>query len=271
MHGARPYDPKKAHEYYIRTRELKGRKKGRAVEPSPRQSSKMPASKGHEFEAFFNNLPLVKEGGATIEEAMDLVKWAAKRTDEEITKAIQDTVAQQGNNDGGKVATLKTLMNMRRAAKVQTGVDKSSAVIRDKANKKPEAKKPEAKKTNPKVAAKELKAATHRVSVIKQELADLNTRLKKAMAEARKSAAKEKRGPTASEKSKARREAKKYRDKNKQKLANKRKRSSSKTSKKSGSQKDSVADLKKKISEVQGRLDAAVKKQKSLSSAAKNG
>lgn len=28
MHGAKPYDPKKAHEYYLRTRNLKGRKKG---------------------------------------------------------------------------------------------------------------------------------------------------------------------------------------------------------------------------------------------------
>lgn len=28
MHAGRPYDPKKAHEYYLRTRELKGRKKG---------------------------------------------------------------------------------------------------------------------------------------------------------------------------------------------------------------------------------------------------
>lgn len=27
MHGSRPYDPAKAHEYYIRTRKLKGRKK----------------------------------------------------------------------------------------------------------------------------------------------------------------------------------------------------------------------------------------------------
>jgi hypothetical protein len=28
MHGARPYDPQKAHEYYLRTRKLKGRRKG---------------------------------------------------------------------------------------------------------------------------------------------------------------------------------------------------------------------------------------------------
>lgn len=34
MHEGRPYDPAKAHEYYMRTRQLKGRKKGQAQQPS---------------------------------------------------------------------------------------------------------------------------------------------------------------------------------------------------------------------------------------------
>lgn len=34
MHGTTPYDPVKAHEYYMRTRELKGRRKGQQVMPS---------------------------------------------------------------------------------------------------------------------------------------------------------------------------------------------------------------------------------------------
>jgi hypothetical protein len=33
MHKSAPYDPVKAHEYYIRTRQLKGRKKGQTVAP----------------------------------------------------------------------------------------------------------------------------------------------------------------------------------------------------------------------------------------------
>jgi hypothetical protein len=33
MHGAAPYDPVKAHEYYIRTRKLKGRNKGTTMPP----------------------------------------------------------------------------------------------------------------------------------------------------------------------------------------------------------------------------------------------
>lgn len=34
MHASAPYDPKKAHEYYLRTRKLKGRKKG--AQPPPK-------------------------------------------------------------------------------------------------------------------------------------------------------------------------------------------------------------------------------------------
>lgn len=34
LHAEAPYDPVKAHEYYIRTRKLKGRKKGRALTPA---------------------------------------------------------------------------------------------------------------------------------------------------------------------------------------------------------------------------------------------
>jgi hypothetical protein len=30
MHGTTPYDPRKAHEYYLKTRHLKGRKKGQS-------------------------------------------------------------------------------------------------------------------------------------------------------------------------------------------------------------------------------------------------
>lgn len=33
-HGEQPYDPKKAREYYLRTRKLKGRKKGSAPDPA---------------------------------------------------------------------------------------------------------------------------------------------------------------------------------------------------------------------------------------------
>jgi len=47
MHGPRPYDPKKAHDYYIRTRHLKGRKKGQ-VNPKVASLAKRLAGKSDE-------------------------------------------------------------------------------------------------------------------------------------------------------------------------------------------------------------------------------
>ena len=44
MHAGRPYDPKKAHDYYIRTRKLKGRKKGH-VDPKVADLAKRLAGK----------------------------------------------------------------------------------------------------------------------------------------------------------------------------------------------------------------------------------
>lgn len=40
MHGRAPYDPQKAHEYYMRTRELKGRRRGRVERLRPSRSAR---------------------------------------------------------------------------------------------------------------------------------------------------------------------------------------------------------------------------------------
>lgn len=269
MHGTALYDPKKAHEYYLRTRELKGRKKGKG-EPTSVKREAGAVDKGKQ-EQFLNNLPMTK-AGMPRQEVVDMIKKVASLSDAQIHVEIGQIRQSKEENADAKIATLEHLMLLRKSSQ--------------KSVKQPLAKKPgksaeqkglekaadnAASQVTPAQAKKLLATASKRVTSIKQELADLNNKLKKAMAAARKSAAKEKRGPTASEKSKAARESKKYRDKNKQKIANKAKRASSKSKSKSGSKKDSVADLKKRISEVQGRLDVAVKKQKSLSSAAKNG
>lgn len=42
MHGSAPYDPVKAHEYYERTKKLKGRKKGGAKPPTKQRDSIAP-------------------------------------------------------------------------------------------------------------------------------------------------------------------------------------------------------------------------------------
>src|SRR3954462_11581343 len=47
MHANAPYDPKKAHEYYLRTRQLKGRKPGKGQPPPARQKGPKAAPKKH--------------------------------------------------------------------------------------------------------------------------------------------------------------------------------------------------------------------------------
>ena len=112
--------------------------------------------------------------------------------------------------------------------------------------------------------------AAKRVNDIKQKLAELSTKLKQAMSEARKEDAKSareaKKPDTAAEKSKAARESKKYRDKNQQKLATKRK-VAAKT--KSEPKKDSVAQLQTRINDVKKRLTTALSIQRALAGATK--
>jgi hypothetical protein len=238
LHAGRMYDPKKAHEYYLRTRELKGRQKGQAA-PPPAQ--KQPSSKGHEIENFVNKLPMAK-AGASPQETVDLIKTAAKMSNQE----LKDAAAKE--TDSAKAQTMTTLLLMRAKVKGSTAA-------------KPDAKKP---KTDPKVLKQQQRAAAKRVASIRSEIADLNKKLKDAMAKVQETKAKEKRGPTAADKSKTAREAKKYREKNKQKLANKRKSAASKDKASGKPKADSVETIKKQISEAKGRLAKAVEKQKAL-------
>lgn len=111
--------------------------------------------------------------------------------------------------------------------------------------------------------------AAKRVGEIKSKLSDLRHELEKRMAEARKADAKAKRGPTAADKREAAKQSKQYRDKHKQQLANKRKGSASKADHKKTT--SSVSELKARIDTVKSNLQAAVERQRSLSSATKNG
>jgi hypothetical protein len=166
MHGSAPYDKTKAHEYYMRTRKLKGRKKGSQV----------------------------------------LVPGPAK---------------------GRPMAGTK--------------------------------------KPNPQELAKQRALATQRVNEIRGKLAELNTRLKKAMADAKEADQKKKAGPTAADKSKAARESKQYRDKHKTELKAKGKKAAEKDTASDKPKADTVESLQKTIAEVKGRLTAALEKQRQLS------
>jgi hypothetical protein len=246
MHGTSLYDPKKAHEYYLRTRKLKGRKKGRGEDPA---AKKAPSAKGHEVANFLNKLPMAGAGAST-QEIADFVKDAVKKSDDELRQDQANYLKTNTVLDHAKANTIDVLIKNRASKGKQTPT--------------PDPNKPRPAAKFAKATPQAKQAAARRVASIRSELADLQKKLKDAEAEARKADAKEKRGPTRAEKSKAAKEAKKYRDKNKQKLANKRKAAASK-SKASGKPKaDTVSSLKNKIAEVKGRLDKAIQAQKAL-------
>jgi hypothetical protein len=172
----RIYDPVKAHQYYLRTRKLKGRKKGRA-EPSTG--------------------------------AGRLVKTA----------------------------------------------------LASPASKKPVGNNPQLQRQRQQAAA--------RVSTLREKLSELNARLKEKMAEAREAEAKEKKGPSSSEKREAAERSKDWRAKNQQKVKQQEQRRAAKEkdqpeTKKSGGGDDSIEGIRTAITKVKAALDKAVARQRAL-------
>lgn len=122
------------------------------------------------------------------------------------------------------------------------------------------APKAKAKPVDPAVIQKKREQIKKRITAIRKELADLNKRLKEKVAEAKEAEAKEKRGPTAAEKSEAARDSKKYREKNEQKIKNASKKAGGQEKTADKPQEDTVESLQADIAKVKGRLDTAVKK-----------
>lgn len=117
--------------------------------------------------------------------------------------------------------------------------------------------------------------AAQRVRQIKENLKELGTKLREAMAEAKAKKAKAEREAakpkTAAEKSEAARESEKYREKHKTELSTKAKRRTKSESKSESDNTDPVAELETKVSQIKDSLKAAVANQRSLTTATKNG
>ena len=235
---AHAYDPVKAHEYYLRTRELKGRKKGTA---KPEVAKKKAA-----WEGFLKSLPLAQEG-MPLPQVEKFVKSLRGKTDdqlkEEITrlKAIDAKSANPSPKGGLEAMTVQKILS-NRAAKAKTS-RKSTRSAKER--------------------AVQLNNVKKTIVRMKSNIRTLERELKQAEAKARKTATKAKKGPTRAEKSETAREAKKYRAKNQQKLRNKG--AAGDTKKGSTKKQDPVATLKRKITEAKGALAIAEQRQRELS------
>ena len=235
---AHAYDPVKAHEYYIRTRELKGRKKGKA---KPDVAKKKAA-----WDNFLKELPLAQEG-MPIADVEKFVKSLRGKTDEQLKdeikrlKAIDAKSANPSPKGGLEAMTVEKILS-NRAGK---------------------AKGPRKSKRSAKERAVQLNNVKNTIVSLKSNIRKLERELRQAESKSRATVAKAKKGPTRAEKAETAREAKKYRAKNQQKLRGRGK--SGDTKKESAKKQDPVATLKRKITEAKGALAIAEARQRELS------
>lgn len=235
---AHAYDPVKAHEYYIRTRELKGRKKGQAKPPA--------AEKKAAWDNFLKTLPLAQEG-MPLPEVEKFVKSLRGKTDDQLKEEIKRLAA----------------IDAKSANPSPKGGLEAMTVQKILSNRAGKAKAPRKSKRSPKERAAQLNNVKRAIVSIKSNLRKLERELKQAEAESRKTAAKAKKGPTRADKAETSREAKKYRAKNQQKLKSKGR--AGDTKKGSTKKQDPVATLKQKITEAKGALAIAEQRQRELS------
>lgn len=96
MHGPRPYDPQKAHEYYLRTRKLKGRKKGSTY------TVKGPGGKTQTLSA--KELAEQKQNSA---ERVAAIKEKLHKLTSELKKRMADAREAEAKNKKGPTAAEK--------------------------------------------------------------------------------------------------------------------------------------------------------------------
>lgn len=121
MHGAAPYDPIKAHEYYIRTRQLRGRKAPRGVRAPTRKN---PLVGDTSTPTYTVKLDDGQTAILTAQQLSEQKAFAAKRVGEIKEKlGILTTVLGKAMRE----AKAKKAKAEREAAKPDTAAEKSEA------------------------------------------------------------------------------------------------------------------------------------------------
>lgn len=167
MHDGAPYDPVKAHEYYLRTRHLKGRRHGRAV-PVRAHTRNLKSS------SYTVKLSNGKTVTLTRQQLVEQEAYAAKRVSE-----IKNRLAEL--SDKLKKMMHEAQQRKANANKKPTSADKAKAAKKEKqyrqkhkqtlANKakQAKAKKAPAKKSTHKDTVAEVQ---HKITVIRTRLKD---------------------------------------------------------------------------------------------------
>lgn len=125
MHGKRPYDPVKAREYYLKTRKLKGRRKGSVAPPESKSPDQIRYRKS--LDAFLKKLPLAQEG-ADIKAVEKFVDSMRVKTDAQLLDEMKNMKNTPGTRDAGvKVDTIKVLLANRARVRSQKADAKKTA------------------------------------------------------------------------------------------------------------------------------------------------
>jgi uncharacterized protein YgiM (DUF1202 family) len=170
MHDGAPYDPVKAHEYYIRTRHLKGRRHGRAVPVNTN------ARNGSNKSNYTVTLPSGKTVTLTHKQLVEQQAYAAKR--------VSDIKNRLNELSSKLKKMLQTAEKSKSTAnKKPTAADKRKSAQQSKQyrQKHKQQLKNKAKVNKAKTPAK--KTTTHKDSVteLKSKITVIRTRLKDAI------------------------------------------------------------------------------------------
>jgi hypothetical protein len=173
MHGKVPYDPVKAHEYYVRTRELKGRKKGLA---RTRELGRSSIARSPTYTVRLGGGKTVK---VTEQELAEQRAYVAKRINN-----IKQSLAALNNKLTKMMgeARKKKVDARREAKKAPTASEKSEAA---RESKKYQDKHKQKLATKRKTGSKRSKAKTDPVDELTDKISQVENRLRAVVAKQR--------------------------------------------------------------------------------------
>lgn len=125
LHGNQPYDPQKAREYYLRTRELKGRKKGTAEPVGQKRIAKPKLTPQQKRAATEAKVAKLKKRLEHLKKALaELVAAAKKRSGVE-TPTGKDAKGSSGSSDSKMSVKQKREAAARSKAYYEKNKDKA--------------------------------------------------------------------------------------------------------------------------------------------------
>lgn len=181
-HAQKPYDPVKAHDYYIRTRKLKGRRKGSTPAPASTQGGQR-GSVGRPRMATAPQVTITSQRQAEVKARVEQLQAKLNILNAILKKLIKDA---QGDKPATKKST-KTTKSKSVATKKSSAADRKPLTV---AQKQEAAKKQRIryKKTHPNAGKTTSKERQAKIEEVRKQIEQVKAELKAAIAKARETA-----------------------------------------------------------------------------------